>query len=606
MMKTILQQSLNIHQRRLISAHSSKLKVDPDTGVVSHLSDGGRESLFQTIIGMEIHAQLDIPTKLFSGAPKVRKSFSSPPNSSVYPLDLAVPGFLPVLSREAVHAAVLTAAALDCEIQKVSRFERKHYFYADIPLGYQMTQQRWPLAREGKLTLSRNEETSKEKINEAYCDEQKDVFSVGIDRIQIEQDTGKTVSSTSTTKGGTMTTSLVDFDRAGCALVEIVFQPHLRSATDAALVVSTLRDLLRHIGTCDGRMEEGSLRCDLNVSIAPLTKPLLEKSKIFEKSKDGDESNPFQDDLPPGTGHRVEVKNLNSIQQIQNAAMFEAKRQAEAFFFSEDPTERETRTYDVSKQETVIIRTKEGAIDYRFIPEPDLPPLVLNRAMLDGMVVDEFVKNRLPELPEATVLRLIDDYALPDDMARLISKDPPAIHLFEQAVSVAQGALGDTPESKSIPKVIANWLCNDLYALIKESKQDEEASVKDSTVSSAQLGELVVMLQEGVVTTTLGRKILASIFENKIGKSPRAVAEEQGWKVVSNQDELLSLCRGIILADENEPFLTKYKKGGKQVRKMTKLFMGKAMSASQGCADPEMLRDALDKALEEINADAKL
>mmetsp|Transcript_3357 Transcript_3357/g.5097 ORF Transcript_3357/g.5097 Transcript_3357/m.5097 type:complete len:614 (-) Transcript_3357:20-1861(-) len=606
MIKTIIcQSSNNIHHRRLLSAYASKLKVDPVTGVISHPSNGGDESLFQTIIGMEIHAQLDIPTKLFSGAAKVRKHFSQPPNCSLHPLDLAVPGFLPVLSKEAVHAAVLTAAAFQCDIQKISRFERKHYFYADLPLGYQMTQQRWPLARQGTLLCSRDSETSKKRTNKDDRDDQSNVLCAGIDRIQIEQDTGKTITVESSKGSKTTTMSLVDFDRAGCALVEIVFRPQIRSANDAALVVSTLRDLLRHIGTCDGRMEEGSLRCDLNLSIAPLTESLLEKSRDFETTKDYDEDdNPFQADLPLGTGQRVEVKNLNSIQQVRSAAMFEAQRQAEVFLFDEDPTKPETRTYDVSKQETVIIRTKGGAVDYRFLPEPDLPPLVLDPVILDGMSIDEFIKKKLPELPEATVLRLKEEYALPEDMSRVITKDPHAILLFEEAVGVARDTLGDTPAGQKIPITIGNWLCNDLYGLVKEnsseSNQEEEASIKNSTVSGAQLGELAVMLEEGVISTPLGKKLLATLFEKEIGKNPRDVAEERGWKVVSNQDELLNLCRDVILAAENERFLALYKAGGKQRRKMTKLFMGKAMGASQGRADPQMLQDTLETVLEEI------
>jgi aspartyl-tRNA(Asn)/glutamyl-tRNA(Gln) amidotransferase subunit B len=219
-----------------------------------------KEALFQTIIGMEVHAQLDIPTKLFSAAPR---SFSRIPNSCVYPLDLGIPGFLPVLSQAAVHAALLTAAACRCEIQETSRFERKHYFYADLPLGYQITQQRWPLARNGTLVCRKRIIHGKKKAKKTDA---KEVLSVGIDRIQIEQDTGKTTTVTrKNSDGATITQSLVDFNRAGCALVEIVFNPDIRSANDAAAVLTTLRDLLKHIGTCDGRMEEGSLRCDLNV-----------------------------------------------------------------------------------------------------------------------------------------------------------------------------------------------------------------------------------------------------------------------------------------------------------------------------------------------------
>ena len=323
----------------------SSWKVDSNTGIVSSNEKGSPR--FQTVIGLEIHAQLNIPTKLFSSCPRPTSTFAKP-NSHIRPFDVSVPGFLPRLSREAVHAAVLSAAALKCEIPHMSRFERKHYFYADLPLGYQVTQQRWPLAREGVLLCQFKPKKNGEK---PMADSS---FSPRIERIQLEQDTGKTTMMTR--KDGTID-SLVDFNRAGCALIEIVFHPDLRSSIQAATTVETLRNLLRHIGTCDGKMEEGSLRCDLNVSIAPV---------------DG------EGDILKRTGKRVEVKNLNSLRQIQVAAEYEAIRQVKALL-DEKPTDQETRTFEVKSGKTIVMRTKEGAKDYRFMPEPDLPPIILSR-----------------------------------------------------------------------------------------------------------------------------------------------------------------------------------------------------------------------------------
>jgi aspartyl-tRNA(Asn)/glutamyl-tRNA(Gln) amidotransferase subunit B len=324
--------------------------------------------MFQTVIGLEIHAQLDISTKLFSGCPIPQtSSLYQKPNSSVWPLDVAVPGFLPRLSQEAVHAAVLSAAATKCNIPMVSRFERKHYFYADLPLGYQVTQQRWPLAREGMLVCHKQQHGKKKKKKTSKDDDDDDTFITRIERIQLEQDTGKTITTTTNNGNGSGDEeSLVDFNRAGCALMEVVFYPDLRSASDAATAVETLRNLLRHIGTCNGKMEEGSLRCDLNVSIAPLLEDDLD-----------DDGSSSDDNLLDRTGHRVEVKNLNSIRQVQQAAEYEAIRQAEAVV-NGDPTGQETRTFDVKSGKTVVMRTKGGAKDYRFMPEPDLPPLVLD------------------------------------------------------------------------------------------------------------------------------------------------------------------------------------------------------------------------------------
>jgi aspartyl-tRNA(Asn)/glutamyl-tRNA(Gln) amidotransferase subunit B len=558
---------------------STRLQVDLETGIVSQ----NKEALYQTIIGMEIHAQLDIPTKLFSPAPR---TLSRVPNSCVHPLDLAVPGFLPVLSQAAVHAAVLTAAACHCEIQRTSRFERKHYFYGDLPLGYQMTQQRWPLARNGSLVCRKRAAHGKKKKKKNDDDA---FLSVGIDRIQIEQDTGKTTTVSKTdSDGATMAQSLIDFNRAGCALVEIVFNPDVRSGNDAAAVLTTLRDLLKHIGTCDGRMEEGSLRCDLNVSVAPL----------HSKEEPTDVENPFRGLLPPGTGHRVEVKNLNSMKQVIAAAEYEAKRQAAAHLEGK-PTENETRTFDVKTGKTVLIRSKEGAVDYRFTPEPDMPPLVLNDDVLDGLSVDEFVTKMMPELPEATVDRLKKDYGLPEDVAIVITGDPPAIAFYEEAVRVAQAALGG--ESKKLGKTVSNWLCNNLFGLVKEAAEDEDlSSIQQSTVSGAQLGELVVLIEEGIVSTPLGKKLLAAMYKEDVGKSPREISDERGWKVVSDMEQLKQICRDVTTDAQNESQLEQYKTGGKQVRKMTKFFVGKAMGASRGNAHPELLQEALNEVLEEV------
>lgn len=353
MIRSVFQGQNSFQIQRLLKRQLSKWTVNSETGVVSSSEKGSPR--FQTVIGLEIHAQLDISTKLFSGCPiPTTSSLYQKPNTSVWPFDVGVPGFLPRLSKEAVHAAVLSAAATKCKIPKMSRFERKHYYYADLPLGYQVTQQRWPLAYDGLLVCHKQQTKNKKRKKKGGSEEN---FSVRIERIQLEQDTGKT---TMMTRNGT-TESLVDFNRAGCALIEVVFYPDLRSAKDAATAVETLRNLLRHIGTCNGKMEEGALRCDLNVSISPL----------IEGEDDAGTS------VVDRSGKRVEVKNLNSIRQVQQAAEYEAVRQAKATVDG-SPTSQETRTFDVQGGKTVVIRTKEGAKDYRFMPEPDLPPIVLD------------------------------------------------------------------------------------------------------------------------------------------------------------------------------------------------------------------------------------
>jgi aspartyl-tRNA(Asn)/glutamyl-tRNA(Gln) amidotransferase subunit B len=582
-----MMRSTNFLRRRPLSLArrtfaSLDWKVHSETGIISH----GNKPLFQTIIGMEIHAQLDIPTKLFSSAPKV-DTLSTPPNSTaVWPLDVAVPGVLPRTSLEAVQAALLTAAACNCQIPNSSRFERKHYAYADLPLGYQVTQQRWPIATNGVLKCRRRTMDRKKKQQESF-------LSVGIDRIQLEQDTGKTIAVTrrETAPDGTefvLTESLVDFNRAGCALVEIVFNPDIRSANDAASVLSTLRDTMRYIGTCDGRMEEGSLRCDLNISIAPIN--------FDENDENRDLDNPFQDSLPPGTGNRVEVKNLNSIKQVFSAAQYEATRQAEAHA-NGVPTQRETRTFDVKTGKTVTIRSKEGAVDYRFMPEPDLPPIVLNKEVLNGMSLEMFLQQNLPELPEQATIRLMEEYGLSEDVALVITGDPPSVKMYEEAVSTCRQELGDEMPKK-LNETVANWLCNDLFALVKEGVAEDEYSVEYSRVSGVQLGQLVAQMVEGSISTTMAKKILNLMYHEELAKSPRLIAEERNLQVITDLDTLEEICKQVI--EQHDSQLEQYKKGGKHVRKMKKFFLGKAMAHSRGNAQPELLSDALDEMLEKL------
>lgn len=563
------------------SLSSVDWNVDLDTGIVSFHA----EPLFQTIIGMEIHAQLDIPTKLFSAASTANAS----PNQAVHPLDVAVPGVLPVLSADALQAAVLTAAACNCELQHISRFERKHYAYADQPLGYQMTQQRWPLARNGRLQSRKRALPGKKE----QCGGEK-FIAVGIDRIQLEQDTGKTTTVTRKVNDRFITKSIVDFNRAGSALIEIVFLPDIRSANDASAVLATFRNLVRHIGTCNGKMEEGSLRCDLNISIAPLG----ENTGIQV-----DPDNPFREHLPPGTGHRVEVKNLNSIKQVAQAAEYEAIRQAIAFSKG-CPTKKETRTFDPSTLTTVTTRSKEGAVDYRFMPEPDLPPIALDKDTLGGHDLKGFLDTYLRELPEKATLRLMHEYGLQESVALVITSDPSAVALYEEAIKEARRTLGDHPSASRLETMTANWLCNDLFALVKRHlpmvDEEIEVTVQESLVSGIQLGELMVLIIDGTLSTTMAKKTLEVMYTEVAGKSPRIIAAERNWKVVSDLKQLKDLCIQVVYDTKHNSHLERYRKGGKDVTKMERFFIGQAMKESLGNADPELLQHALQEVLQEL------
>ena len=617
--------------------------MDPGTGVVSY--EG--EPRFQTVIGLEIHAQLDITTKLFSGCPidssssnrTGRSSKNLKPNTSVWPFDVGVPGFLPRLSEEAVRSAVLAAGAMKCYLPPVSRFERKHYFYADAPLGYQVTQQRWPIARDGILTChygsngsnsNSNNDRKKNKKNkhqQQKSDDNNNKFILRIERIQLEQDTGKTLADVKNPIT-LRKESLVDFNRAGRALIEIVSHPDLRSSTEAAIAVETIRNLLKHIGTCDGKMEEGSLRCDLNVSIAPI---IIDSNNGTEIDIDGN-------DIISKTGNRVEVKNLNSIRQVQAAAEYEAIRQSQAILLDNSPTSQETRTFDVKGNRTVVIRTKEGAKDYRFMPEPDLPPLILNEETLDEKDVETYLDIHLPELPDDARQRLVDDYELSEYLASVLTGDPPAIEFFDESVREAIQQLNQNKntncsdrEKRKISETVANLLCNELFALVREFELQrlieeglvdigvgggggDSSSIRFSRVTGSQLGEVVALLLEGLISNTMAKQLLRALYSELMDESlstatatatrptktisPRKLALERGFQLITDTEKLDALCRETI---ENSPReMERYKLGGKFAKKITKFLLGKAMGTSRGNAHPERLQEVLVEILNDI------
>ncbi|GAX16963.1 aspartyl-tRNA(Asn)/glutamyl-tRNA(Gln) amidotransferase subunit B [Fistulifera solaris] len=585
--KTCFQTQFNQRNARFFSSW----KVDPWSGEVRP-SKGG--PVYQVIVGLEIHAQLNIRDKLFS--PAISSGMYGQ-SSSIYPFDVAVPGKLPLLSAEAVQKAVLVAAALQCDIHTVSRFERKHYTYADLPHSYQITQQRWPLAENGLLECSYMS-TPKNKLKDgkvaARKTDSKQPIRCRIQRVQLEQDTGKTTSTTrsqvctndSTENDLCATTiktiySLVDFSRAGCALVEIVTAPDLRSSLQAASVVHSLRHLLRFTGTCLGRMEDGNLRVDCNVN--------LQNEEHLRTP-------------------RIEIKNLNSIQQVRDAIEFEAVRQAENFEKLVDGVE-ETRTWDVLKRKTTLIRTKDQAIDYRFLPEPDLPPLVLNENVLGAPTIDLFLLHHLPELPAVAEQRLRSTYQLGEYHAHVIARDPAAIRLFEDAMCFVNNSSLDT-QTPLASKTTANLLCNDLFSLVKKAADgqahatildddDEVVSMSHAKINGSQLGEIATMILQERISSTMAKKLLALLFTDEYAdRNPSDLAHNQGFRLVTDQEELRELCRAILRDHPEE--VAVYKRGGKFIQKMNKLFTGKAMLLSNGNAHPERLQDALSDVLDDV------
>lgn len=472
----------------------------------------------EVIVGLEVHAQLDIRSKLFA-----------PPAKPFHPFDVAVPGTLPVLSQSAVRSAVLAAAALRCNIQETSRFERKHYFYTDLPHGYQITQQRWPLATGGIIHAP-------------------DSLSCRINRIQLEMDTGKSNTYGLFTR--------VDFDRAGRPLIEIVTEPDLRSSDDAVHVVTELRNILLHAKVCDGRMELGHLRVDVNVNI----------------QRNGQRT------------PRVEVKNLNSLQQVRDSIEYETQRQ-----LSTDYNHAETRTWNPSTKRTELLRVKDTAQDYRFLPEPDLPPLILNKDVLGTHTVEEFVQSNLPELPAAAYERLQKVYSLTHDQAKVLTNDPPAIAFFDLAAQA-------TRTSKAMTRRVANLICNELIAVIKVQEGVENGSLMNSKVSPTQISEIVQLVEAGTLSKTMAKNLLVVLYVEEQGRTPSEVAKERGLEMIANADQLRTLCEGVMDAHLDE--LELYKQGGKYERKIRKFFLGKCMAASNGQAQPERLREVLFECME--------
>jgi Asp-tRNAAsn/Glu-tRNAGln amidotransferase B subunit (PET112 homolog) len=444
-------------------------------------------------------------------------------------------------------------------------------------------------------------------ITNATNDDLSTFFEVGIDRIQLEQDTGKTtaVSSDGSTR------YLIDFNRAGSTLIEIVFKPQIYAAHEAASVVSTLQSLLRYLGTCDGKMEEGSLRCDLNVSVCPISGDV----DNYVSGRDDDIDNPFHAYLPKGIGQRVEVKNLNSLKQIIHSTEYEALRQS-TFMLNGHPTKRETRTFDPKSGRTIKIRDKDGAVDYRFMPEPDLPPLRLDKHILGTNTLQEFLDENLPELPEQAIRRLMNNNGISEASALIITSDRSLIKFFEDAVSTCIHELEQRDkvvDQKVISTAIANWLCNDLLALSKESIEKEKGSnrehdnegnsyylVENFNVDALRLGCLVSLVLDQTVSTTQAKKLLSVMYHKDKESLPLDIAERNGWRLITDMETLKFICQKVIFDAKNEKQLQQYKMGGKHVPKMTKYFTGKIMAESGGNAHPELMANALREVLDEV------
>ncbi|MGL5363487.1 MAG: Asp-tRNA(Asn)/Glu-tRNA(Gln) amidotransferase subunit GatB [Bosea sp. (in: a-proteobacteria)] len=470
---------------------------------------------WEIIVGLEIHAQVTSNAKLFSGA---STAFGAEPNSHVSLVDAAMPGMLPVINAECVAQAVRTGLGLNAQINLRSTFDRKNYFYPDLPQGYQISQYKSPIVGEGEV------------IVDVSATEQ---ITVGIERLHLEQDAGKSIHDQHPTM------SFVDLNRSGVALMEIVSKPDLRSADEAKAYVTKLRTILRYLGTCDGDMEKGNLRADVNVSVR----------------RPGDDF-----------GTRCEIKNVNSIRFIGQAVDVEARRQI-AIIEDGGKIDQETRLYDPGKGETRAMRSKEEAHDYRYFPDPDLLPLEFDQAYVDHL------KSGLTELPDVKKARFIADYGLsPYDASVLVAEREQADY-FE---AVAKGRDG---------KAAANWVINELFGRLNKESKD----VTTSPISAAQLGGIVDLIGEGVISGKIAKDLFEIVWSE--GGDPRAVVEARGMKQVTDTGAIEKVIDEVIAANPDKVAQAKEKPS------MAGWFVGQIMKASGGKANPGVVNEMLKQKL---------
>ena len=471
---------------------------------------------YEVVIGLEVHAQVLSESKLFSSAPT---KFGAEPNTQVSLVDAAFPGMLPVINEFCIKQAVKTGIGLNAKINKKSIFDRKNYFYADLPQGYQISQYKNPIVGEGSIVLDL---TTGEKI-------------VGIERLHLEQDAGKSIHDMDPQN------TLVDLNRSGIALMEIVSKPDLRSLEEVNAYIKKLRSIMRYLGTCDGNMQEGSLRADVNVSVRK------KGQKEF--------------------GTRCEIKNVNSIKFMQMAIDYEANRQVDVI--EEGGTiDQETRLFDIKKNETRSMRSKEDAHDYRYFPDPDLLPLELSDKFINDL------KKNIPELPDEKKKRFIEKFKLSPYEANILVSDIETSKYFEEVIE------------KSDVKLSTNWITGELFALLNEKNLE----ISQSPITAKNLSKLINLIKDG----TISGKIAKSVFEIMAdeGKDPQIIVEEKGLKQQSDPKEIEKLIDKVIT---DNPDKVKEYKSGKD--KLFGFFVGQVMKVSGGKANPQLVNEILKKKL---------
>ena len=481
----------------------------------------GEKFEWEVIIGLEVHAQVKSNSKLFSSSPT---KFGSPPNSQVSLVDAAMPGMLPVINEFCIKQAIKTGLGLNAKINKFSVFDRKNYFYADLPQGYQISQYKFPIIGNGIVTIDLPNGSKK---------------NIRIIRLHLEQDAGKSLHDQHPRK------TYVDLNRSGVALMEIVSEPDIRSAEEAAIFISKLRSVLQYLDTCDGNMQEGSLRADVNISVKKVNENL---------------------------GIRCEIKNLNSIKFIKQAINYEANRQI-LIIESGGKIIQNTLLFNTKTGKTEPMRSKEEAHDYRYFPDPDLLPLELTDSFI------EKIKEDIPELPDQKKLRYIKDYHLTNyDASILISEKETSIY-FDKVIK-------SDAELIKYSKMIVNWITSELFAFLKK----ENIKIINSPINANNLGKLIKL----IITEKISGKIAKEVFEEmfKTSKSPDSIVKEKRLAQVSDSSEIEKIIDNIL--DNNKDKVLEYKKGK---TKLLGYFVGETMKLSRGKANPKILNQILSKKL---------
>ena len=477
----------------------------------------GRTGTWEVVVGLEIHAHVDAQSKLFSGA---ATAFGAEPNTQVSFVDAAFPGMLPVLNRYCVEQAVRTGLGLNAAINKVSRFDRKNYFYPDLPPGYQISQYEHPIVGKGEIEIELSDGSTK---------------MIGITRLHLEQDAGKSLHDQHPTK------SYIDLNRAGVALMEIVSEPDIRSPDEAGAYVRKLRSIMRYLGTCDGNMEEGSLRADVNVSVRK----------------------PGETDFRT----RCEIKNVNSVRFVMQAVEAEALRQIEVWESGEE-VRQETRLFDSGRGVTRSMRSKEDAHDYRYFPDPDLLPLVLEQSWIDDLAA------QLPELPDAKKTRFMRDYGL--------SAYDAGVLVAEQATAVFY----ETVAKDRDPKLAANWVSGDFFAALNRTGR----GIEDPPVSAVQLGALLDLMGDNTINGKIAKDVFEAMVET--GEDPVSIVDRKGLRQVTDTGAIDATVDQIIAANQDK--VSEYKSGKD---KLFGFFVGQVMKAMQGKANPALVNETLKRRL---------